>query len=106
VIINNYLHSARIMADMCDHFRIYLIEGAEVNEAQIKSNIERSVMMVTALSPIIGYDKASVISHYAIDHDMTLKEAALANGVSEELYDRVVVPIRMTRPDPVPGKGT
>jgi len=106
VIINNYLHSARIMADMCDHFRIYLIEGAELNEAQIKSNIERSVMMVTALSPIIGYDKASVISHYAIDHDMTLKEAALANGVSQELYDRVVVPINMTRPDAAPGDKT
>ena len=106
VIINNYLHSARIMADMCDHFRIYLIEGAELNEAQIKNNIERSVMMVTALSPIIGYDKASVISHYAIDHDMTLKEAALANGVSEELYDRVVVPINMTRPDAAPGDKT
>jgi len=106
VIINNYLHSARIMADMCDHFRTYLIEGAELNEAQIKNNIERSVMMVTALSPIIGYDKASVISHYAIDHDMTLKEAALANGVSEELYDRVVVPINMTRPDAAPGDKT
>jgi len=54
-------------------------------------------MMVTALSPIIGYDKASVISHYAIDHDLTLKQAALANGVSEELFDRVVDPLALTR---------
>lgn len=99
VIISNYLHSARIMADMCDHFREYMIEGAQLNEKKIKENIEKSVMMVTALSPIIGYDQASVISHYAIEHDQTLKEAALANGVSEELYDRVVVPINMTHPD-------
>jgi fumarate hydratase class II len=54
-------------------------------------------MMVTALSPIIGYDKASVISHYAIDHNLTLKKAALDNGVSEELYDRVVNPLALTQ---------
>lgn len=98
VIISNYLHSALIMADMCDHFRAYMIEGATLNEAQIKSNIDRSVMMVTALSPVIGYDQASVIAHYAIDKDLTLKEAALANGVAEALYDQVVVPINMTQP--------
>jgi len=55
------------------------------------------VMMVTALSPIIGYDKAAEISYYAIDHDLTLKEAALAKGVSEDLYDRVVDPLALTR---------
>jgi fumarate hydratase class II len=55
-------------------------------------------MMVTALSPVIGYDKASVISYYAIDRNLTLKQAALANGVSEELFDRVVNPIALTRP--------
>jgi len=54
-------------------------------------------MMVTALSPVIGYDQASVIAHYAIDHDLTLKQAALANGVTEELFDQVVNPIAMTR---------
>jgi fumarate hydratase, class II len=97
VLINNYLHSALIMADMCDHFREFMVEGARLNEAKLKENIERSVMMVTALSPIIGYDKASVISHYAIDHDLTLKQAALANGVTEELFDRVVNPLALTR---------
>ena len=60
-------------------------------------NIERSVMMVTALSPVIGYEKAAEISHYAISHDLTLKAAALANGVPEETYDRVVDPLAMTR---------
>jgi fumarate hydratase, class II len=97
ILINNYLHSALIMADMCDHLREFMIEGAELNEPKLKENIANSVMMVTALSPIIGYDKASVISHYAIDHDLTLKQAALDNGVSEELYNRVVNPLALTK---------
>lgn len=98
IVINNFLHSALIMADMCDHFRMHMIEGAKLNEPQLKKNIENSVMMVTALSPVIGYDQASVIAHYAIEKGTTLKEAALANGVSEALYDKVVVPINMTHP--------
>jgi fumarate hydratase, class II len=97
VLINNYLHSAQIMADMCDHFRKFMIEGAELNEPKLKQDIDRSVMMVTALSPVIGYDKASVISHYAIDHNLTLKQAALDKGVSEDLFDRVVNPFALTR---------
>jgi fumarate hydratase, class II len=98
IIINNYLHSALIMADMSDHFREFMIEGAQLNEPQLKANVDRSVMMVTALSPVIGYDDAAKISHYAIDHNETLKQAALANGVDEALYDRVVVPMNMTHP--------
>jgi fumarate hydratase, class II len=97
ILISNYLHSARIMADMCDHIRQYMIEGTKLNQAKLKDNIDRSVMMVTALSPVIGYDKAAEISYYAIDHDLTLKEAALAKGVSENLYDRVVDPLALTR---------
>ncbi|HEY4459421.1 MAG TPA: class II fumarate hydratase [Pseudonocardiaceae bacterium] len=96
VLISNYLHSALILADMCDHFRQFMVEGAEVNEAKLTENIERSVMMVTALSPVIGYDQASIIAHYAIDHDLTLKQAALANGVNEDLFERVVDPLAMT----------
>src|SRR5215472_3776670 len=97
VLISNYLHSALILADMCDHFRQFMIEGAELNKAKLTENIDRSVMMVTALSPVIGYDRASVISHHAIDKDLTLRQAALANGVSEELFDKVVNPLTMTR---------
>ena len=97
VLISNYLHSALILADMCDHFRQFMVEGTELNQAKLKENIDQSVMMVTALSPVIGYDQASVIAHYAIDHDLTLKQAALANGVTEELFDQVVNPIAMTR---------
>src|ERR1700729_3543244 len=97
IMIDNYLHSALIMADMCDHFRAFMVEGTKLNQAKLKENIDRSVMMVTALSPIIGYDKAAAISYYAIDHDLTLKQAALANGVSEDLFDRVVNPLALTR---------
>jgi len=97
ILIDNYLHSALIMADMCDHFREFMIEGTKLNQAKLKDNIDRSVMMVTALSPVIGYDKAAEISYYAIDHDLTLKQAALAKGVSEDLYDKVVIPLNLTR---------
>src|SRR6516225_1234549 len=85
ILIDNYLHSARIMADMCDHFREFMIEGAKLNEAKLKENIDRSVMMVTALSPIIGYDKAAAISYYAIDHDLTLNEVHLVTEVRYEV---------------------
>jgi fumarate hydratase class II len=98
ILIDNYLHSALIMADMCDHICEFMIEGTKLNEAKLTENIERSVMMVTALAPVIGYDSAAAISYYAIDHDLTLKEAALAKGVSEELFDKVVIPINLTRP--------
>jgi fumarate hydratase, class II len=97
ILISNYLHSALILADMCDHFRRFMVDGAQLNERKLTENIDRSVMMVTALSPVIGYDQASVISHYAIDHDLTLRQAALAKGVSEELFDRVVNPLALTR---------
>ena len=96
ILISNYLHSALILADMCDHLRTFMIEGTKLNQAKLKENIDRSVMMVTALSPVIGYDKAAAISYYAIDHDLTLKQAALAKGVSEELFDRVVDPLALT----------
>ena len=97
ILVDNYLHSALIMADMCDHFRQFMVEGTKLNQTKLKENIDNSVMMVTALSPVIGYDKAAEISYYAIDHNLTLKQAALAKGVSEELYDRVVDPLALTR---------
>ena len=75
-----------------------MVEGTKLNQAKLTDNIDRSVMMVTALSPVIGYDKAAAISYYAIDHDLTLKQAALAKGVTEDLFDRVVNPLALTRP--------
>jgi fumarate hydratase class II len=102
ILINSYLHSALIMADMCDSFREYMVEGTRLNESKLASDLDRSVMMVTALSPIIGYDQAAAISHYAIDRDLTLREAALAKGVSAEVFDRVVDPLALTRGGPEP----
>jgi fumarate hydratase, class II len=98
ILIRNYLHSALILADMCDHFRRFMVEGTKLNEAKLTEDVERSVMMVTALSPVIGYNKAAAIAHHAIEQDLTLKQAALANGVSEELFDKVVDPLALTRP--------
>ena len=63
ILIANFLHSALILTDICDHLREFLVEGAELNRARLTENVARSVMMVTALSPVIGYDKASVIAH-------------------------------------------
>src|SRR5262249_61492676 len=93
-----YRHSDFITSDIFDRFRAFIGEGNKLNEAKLKENIDRSVMMVTALSPVIGYDEAAAISYYAIDHDLTLKQAALAKGVSEELFDKVVIPINLTHP--------
>jgi fumarate hydratase class II len=98
VIINNVLHSLRILADVMDHFREFLVEGARLDTARLKDNVERSIMMVTALSPVIGYDEAARIAHRALDEDLTLRDAALRSGVDPELYARVVDPERLTRP--------
>jgi fumarate hydratase class II len=74
-------------------------EGTEPNLKQISNFVERSLMLVTALSPVIGYDKASQVGHYALDHDMTLKEAALKLGtVSAAEFDRIVDPRKMVKP--------
>ena len=98
VVIYNYLNSARLMADACDLFRAHMIEGTTLNLTQIQRNIDQSLMMVTALAPEIGYDLASSIAHHAVAHGLTLKEAALAHGVAEEVFARLVVPARMTHP--------
>lgn len=98
-LIFNIAQSIALMSDGCSNFRRFLIEGAKPNEKKIESYVDRSLMLVTALSPVIGYDKASEIAHYALDHDLTLKEAALDLGfVDEETYDRVADPAKMVRP--------
>ncbi|MFE5406227.1 class II fumarate hydratase [Streptomyces sp. NPDC056580] len=96
VIINNFLHAATILADACAKLREYCIEGIRLNRDQIDSYVDRSLMLVTALSPVIGYDKASAIAHKANDEDTTLREAALASGyISAEDFDRIVQPAAM-----------
>jgi fumarate hydratase class II len=99
LIIFNIMHSITILADGCTNFRKYLIEGTRPNLKKIKEYVERSLMLVTALAPVIGYDKASKIAHHAMDHDMTLKAAALDLGyVTEAEFDRVVDPAKMVTP--------
>lgn len=99
LIIKNILHSISLLAGGCTNFRKFLIEGTEPNRKKIAESVERSLMLVTALAPVIGYDAASKIAHYAMEHDLTLKAAALALGlVSEAEFDRVVDPVKMVHP--------
>jgi fumarate hydratase class II len=96
VIINNFLHAATILADACAKLRQYCIEGAQLHRDQVDSYVNRSLMLVTALSPVIGYDKASVIAHKANDEGTTLRQAALATGyIGAADFDRIVVPAAM-----------
>ena len=98
LMIFNIAHSITIMTDGCSNFRKFLVEGTKPN-LKINEYVERSLMLVTALSPVIGHDKASKIAHYDMDNDLTLKEAALKQGfVSEAEFDRVVDPKKMVKP--------
>jgi fumarate hydratase class II len=99
LIIYNITHSITLMADGCTNFRKFMVEGTRPNLKKIKEYVERSLMLVTALAPVIGYDKASKIAHHAMDNDLTLRAAALALGyVSEAEFDRIVDPTKMVRP--------
>ena len=99
LLIYNLMHSLTLLTDGCTNFRLFLVEGTQPNHKRIAEYVERSLMLVTALAPVIGYDKASAIAHHAMAHDLTLKAAALALGyVSEEEFDRVVDPAKMVHP--------
>ena len=99
VIIYNITHSITLMTDGCTNFRKFLVEGTKPNLKKINAYVAESLMLVTALSPIIGYDKASKIAHYANDYDLTLNEAALKLGfVTASEFDRIVDPRKMVTP--------
>ena len=99
LMIQNIIQSVTLLTDGSTNFRKYLVEGTEPNHTKIAEYVERSLMLVTALSPIIGYDKASKIAHHAMHNDLTLKQAALELGfVSEEEFNRVVDPLKMVKP--------
>jgi len=99
LIIHNIAQSITLMTDGCTNFRKFLVEGTEPNLKKIKEYVDRSLMLVTALAPVIGYDKASKIAHHAMDHDLTLKAAALELGfVTEQEFDKVVDPSKMVHP--------
>jgi fumarate hydratase class II len=96
IIINSFLHSARILADGCEKFREFSVEGTELNREKIQGYVEGSVMLVTALSPVIGYQNAAHIAEKAIADGTTLREAALASGkVDAALFDKTIVPLDM-----------
>ncbi len=93
IIINNFLHSATILADGCEKFRTFSVEGTELNREKIASYINNSLMLLTALSPVIGYQNAAHIAEDAAAHGTSLREAALKSGkVTEAQYDKVIVP--------------
>jgi len=99
LMIANVAQSIRILTDGCTNFRRFLVVGTQPNRKKIAEYVERSLMLVTALAPVIGYDKASAIAHHAAEHDLTLKQAALGLGyVDEATFDRVVDPARMVKP--------
>ena len=99
LIIYNVTHSITLMTDSCTNFRKFLVEDTKPNLKKINQYVGESLMLVTALSPVIGYDKASKIAHYAMDNDLTLKAAALKLGfVTEPEFDRVVDPTKMVKP--------
>jgi fumarate hydratase, class II len=96
IIINNFLHSARILGDACDKFRRFSVEGTRLNREHIDDMLGRSLMLVTALAPAIGYDKAAAIAHKANEEGLTLKEAALRSGeIDEKRFDEIVNPEKM-----------
>jgi fumarate hydratase class II len=96
VIISNFLHSATILADACQKLREFCIEGTELNRSQIDEDVDRSLMLVTALSPVLGYDKAAEIAHRASEEGTTLRQAAVDTGeISAEEFDRVMDPSTM-----------
>jgi len=96
IVINNFLHSARVLGDSCDKLRRFSVEGTRLNRERIDEMVARSLMLATALSPVIGYDKAAAIVHKANDEGLTLKEAALKSGaIDEQRFDEIVDPRKM-----------
>ncbi|MGH9534312.1 MAG: class II fumarate hydratase [Terriglobales bacterium] len=99
LIAYNFLHATGILADAARNFRVFCIEGIELNQERIGELVARSLMLVTALTPAIGYDKAAKIAHDALERHQTLREAAVASGwISGAEFDRLVVPAELTRP--------
>ena len=99
VMIFNFLHSVDLLTDACDSFREFAIEGVQANEEQIAEHVSQSLMLVTALNPHIGYDNAAKIAKHAHQSKGTLRASAVhLKLLTEEEFDRLVVPSEMTRP--------
>jgi len=99
LIIHDFLHSSRLLTDACRSFTDHLVVGLEADRERIAQLMQGSLMLVTALSPHIGYDKAAQVAHKAHHEGTTLREAAVALGyLTGEEFDRLVRPERMTDP--------
>jgi fumarate hydratase class II len=85
-----------VLGDACNKLQRFSVEGTRLNRTRIDEMLGRSLMLVTALSPVIGYDQAAAIAHKAHDEDLTLKEAALQSGfIDEKQFDEIVDPKKM-----------
>lgn len=99
LLIHNLIHSALIMSDSCHMFTKYCVKGIKANKKKIDEYVNNSLMLVTALSPVIGYDKASKIAHKAHHENLSLKEACLKlKYLTEKEFDEIVIPKNMTKP--------
>lgn len=97
VMIYNFLQSVRLLTDGCRAFREFLVEGLKPNKARLEQNVARGLMLVTALNPHIGYDKAAIVAKKALEEGISLKEACAELGfLSAEDFDRYIQPLRMT----------
>lgn len=99
LMIYNFLQATTLLRDSCRNFKLFCIDGLEVNEKQLQFYVDNSLMLVTALNPLIGYDKAAKIAHTAYQHNISLKQAAVQLGfLTAEEFDRAVKPEDMTHP--------
>ena len=99
VIIHNVIHSISILSDVCDTFRRFAVEGLEPNLERIEEHLNNSLMLVTALNPYIGYDKAAEVAKKADKEGITLKESCIALGyMTADEFDKAVRPEDMIHP--------
>ena len=95
----NFLLSCNLLADAMDSFRVHCVDGITPNARRMEENLNNSLMLVTCLTPEIGYEEAAACAKKALQEGLTLKEAVLARGsLSEEAYDRIVQPEKMVTP--------
>lgn len=100
VMIFNFLHSANLLTDSCKSFNEFLVQGLKANTEKIKYFLNNSLMLVTALNPILGYDKAAQIAKKALHDGTTLKESAISLGyLTDEQFDAAVKPEEMLGPN-------
>ncbi|WP_456306300.1 hypothetical protein [Neokomagataea thailandica] len=100
LIIHNVMQGITLLNDGSENFRRFLVEGIRANETRLKQDLDRSLVLVTALSPAIGYDAASKVAHHAVETGNSPRESALALGVmTGEDYDRVADPRHMLAPN-------